>query len=73
LREGGLGIEIKNRTPDGLRELERDPDAAVASFAGNVTIYIACDERPLVIKPDVRAANVRRATDLIQAGQREAS
>lgn len=32
LREISLGIEIKNRTFDGLRELERNLDAAVADL-----------------------------------------
>ena len=69
LRDSVLGIEVKNRTLDGLRELERDLDAAITELAAPVTIYVACDERPLVIKPDVRAAIVNHATAMIQAGQ----
>jgi len=70
LRETSLGIEIKNRTLDGLRQLERDLDDAVADVGAPVTIYLACDERPLVIKADVRAAIVQQASAMIQAGQR---
>jgi hypothetical protein len=69
LRDSVLGIEVKNRTLDGLRELERDLDAAIAELAAPATVYLACDERPLVIKPDVRAAIVSQATAMIQAGQ----
>jgi hypothetical protein len=69
LRDSALGIEVKNRTLDGLRELERDLDTVVTELAAPVTIYVACDERPLVIKPDVREAIVSQATTMIQAGQ----
>jgi hypothetical protein len=70
LRETSLGIEIKNRTLDGLRELERNLDEAVADLGTPVTIYLACDKRPLVIKADVRTAIVQQASGMIQAGQR---
>ncbi len=70
LRETNLGIEIKNRTLDGLRELERNLDDAIADLVAPVTIHLACDERPLVIKTDVRAAIVQQAAGMIQAGQR---
>ncbi len=70
LRETRLGIEIKNRTLDGLRELERDLDDAVADLGAPVTIYLACDERPLVIKADVRTEIVQQASGMIRAGQR---
>jgi hypothetical protein len=69
-RETSLGIEIKNRTLDALRELECDLDAAVADVGAPVTIYLACDERSLVIKTDVRAAIVQQASGMSQADQR---
>jgi hypothetical protein len=70
LRETSLGIEIKNRTLDGLGELERNLDDALASLGAPVTVYLACDERPLVIKTDVRTAIVQQASGMIQVGQR---
>ena len=73
LRETGLGIEIKNRTLDGLRELQRNLDDAVADLGAPVTIYLACDERPLVIKADARTAIVQQASGMIQAGSAEPS
>jgi hypothetical protein len=70
LRGANLGIEVKNRTLDGLRELERELDAAIVGLGADATIYISCDERPLVIKPDVRTAVVQQTTELMQGGQR---
>jgi len=69
LHETNLGIEVKNRTLDGLRELERELDTVVANLRAPVTIYIACDERPLIIKPDVRRAIVGQVTVRIQSGR----
>ena len=70
LRESNLGIEIKNRTLDGLRELERKLSEAVADLGAPVTIYLACEERPLVIKNNVRIEIIEQASEMIQAGQR---
>ena len=70
LRDANLSIEVKNRTLDGLRELESELAAAVTELEAPVTIYLACAERPLVIKEDVRKAIVQQTADRIQSGLR---
>jgi hypothetical protein len=82
LRETSLGIEIKNRTLDGLRELERNLDDAVADLGAPVTIYLTCDERresvpaprpaDLVICPEPRARHLEVRSPLPPGARRQA-
>lgn len=55
LRSAGLGIEVKARRLDGLRDLHDELEEALENANADVMITIACRERPLYFKPAERS------------------
>lgn len=68
LRKANLAIEIKARRLDGLRDLERELEAALSQARAAASVVISCRERPLVIKRDQRAAIVEQVTARVSSG-----
>lgn len=55
LKEAGLGVEVKARRLDGLRDLHDELEDALENANADVIVTIACRERPLYFKPADRS------------------
>ncbi|MEU4116500.1 hypothetical protein AB0F71_18655 [Kitasatospora sp. NPDC028055] len=66
LREANLGVEVKARRLNGLKDLEQKLAAALAQVGAEVTVYLACRERPLVVKADVIENIVTNTLDRVR-------
>ncbi|MFE2038496.1 hypothetical protein ACFXBB_35810 [Streptomyces scopuliridis] len=58
LRETNLGVEVKARRLNGLKDLEHELTAAWGEADLPAIVHLVCRERPLEIKKDVREAIV---------------
>ncbi|KOG29518.1 hypothetical protein ADK35_02170 [Streptomyces viridochromogenes] len=68
LREIDLGIEVKARRLDGLRDLVDELEDALAGIDPPVLVHIRPDSQPLVIKADVRAKVVEETVQRVRSG-----
>jgi hypothetical protein len=68
LRDAHLAIEVKARRLNGLQDLHDELEAALEEIAAPVMVYLACDERPLYLKPDKRASMVKETLDRVRSG-----
>ncbi|CAG7614113.1 hypothetical protein [Actinacidiphila bryophytorum] len=70
LRSANLGVEVKARRLNGLKDLEQELEAALDEIDAPVIVHLFCTERPLVIKKPVREAIIKETVDRVQSGQR---
>jgi hypothetical protein len=63
LRNSNLAIEVKAGRLDGLQDLHDELEAELAAIDADVTVHIACEERPLYIKPAERRRIIDQALD----------
>ncbi|WP_329266901.1 hypothetical protein [Streptomyces sp. NBC_01451] len=68
LREMNLGIEVKARRLDGLRELHDELKTALADIDPPVLVHLMPDSQPLTIKPDKRAEVVAETVQRVRSG-----
>lgn len=67
LREMNLGIEVKARRLDGLRDLHDELEAALADIDPPVLVHLMPDSQPLTIKPDKRAEVVAKTVQRVHS------
>ncbi|MDX2531602.1 hypothetical protein [Streptomyces scabiei] len=67
LREMNLGIEVKARRLDGLRDLRDELQAALADIDLTVLVHLLPDSQPLTIKPDKRAEVVAETLQRVRS------
>lgn len=67
LRRAHLAIEVKARRINGLQDLEEELERALSEINARVTVHLACDVRPLFIKPADREDIVRRTLDAVRS------
>ncbi|MEU0226203.1 hypothetical protein ABZ177_17815 [Streptomyces sp. NPDC006284] len=68
LREMDLGIEVKARRLDGLRDLSNDLEDALAEVDAKVLVHVVPDSQPLIIKANVRAKVVEETVQRVRGG-----
>ncbi|MGW2932636.1 hypothetical protein ACWDA7_12400 [Streptomyces sp. NPDC001156] len=68
LREMDLGVEVKARRLDGLRDLHDELEAALAGIHPPVLVHLTPDSQPLIIKADVRARVVEETVQRVHSG-----
>lgn len=68
LREMNLGIEVKARRLDGLRDLHDELEDALAGIEPPVLVRLMPDSQPLIIKRDVRAKVIEETVQRVRAG-----
>ncbi|MFJ5546790.1 hypothetical protein [Streptomyces sp. NPDC093225] len=68
LREMNLGIEVKARRLDGLRDLHDELKAALADIDPPVLVHLIPDSQPLTIKPDKRAEVIAETVQRVRNG-----
>lgn len=71
LRETELGIEVKARRLDGLRDLHDELEEALENAGAEVVVHIACRERPLYLKEAERRDLVSEAWTGLRAAPTE--
>lgn len=68
LREMDLGIEVKARRLNGLRDLHDELEDALAAIDAHVLVHLIPDSQPLIIKADVRARVVEETLQRVRNG-----
>ncbi|QOV43028.1 hypothetical protein [Streptomyces chromofuscus] len=68
LREMDLGIEVKARRLDGLRDLHDELEDALAGIDPPVLVHLMPDSQPLIIKAAVRAKVVEETVQRVRSG-----
>lgn len=68
LKETELGIEVKARRLDGLRDLHNELEEALENAGAEVVVHIACRERPLYLKEAERRDLVSEVLDRVTSG-----